>query len=88
MGEVSFFAYPGAAYGVEVATYDIDGDGKDEILSMPGPDPSRPAYVRAWNVDDGQVTAIQGIDYLPYGNRMTHGGRIAAGRFIGQGSAP
>jgi hypothetical protein len=78
---VSYFAYPNAAYGVVVSGFDVDGDGKDEILTMPGPDPAQPARVRAWNADGGVVTAVEGVDYIPYYSGITYGGRIAGGRF-------
>jgi hypothetical protein len=78
---VSFFAYPGAAYGVVVSASDVDGDGIDEILTMPGPDPAQMAHARAWNVDGGQVTVIEEIDFYPYSDEWRYGGRIAGGRF-------
>jgi len=81
LGGVSFFAYPDARYGVVVGAADVDGDGFDEILTMPGPDPGQPAHARAWNVDGGQVTAIDEIDFHPYSDEWRYGGRIAGGRF-------
>lgn len=81
MTTVSYFAYPNALYGVVVAAYDVDGDGVDEILTMPGPDPEQPAHAKAWNVDGEQVTAIEEIDFYPYSDEMRYGGRIAGGHF-------
>jgi len=78
---VSYFAYSDAQYGAVVAAYDVDGDGIDEILTMPGPDPSQPAHAKAWNVDGGEVTAISEIDFYPYSDEIRYGGRIAGGRF-------
>jgi hypothetical protein len=81
MATVSYFAYPDALYGAVVAAFDVDEDGIDEILTMPGPDPNQPAHAKAWNVDGGQVTAIDAIDFYPYSDEMKYGGRIAGGRF-------
>jgi hypothetical protein len=81
MPTVSFFAYPGARYGVVVSASDVDGDGIDEILTMPGPDPAQMAHARAWNVDGDQVSAIEEIDFYPYSDEWRYGGRIAGGRF-------
>jgi len=81
MTSVSFFAYPGAAFGAVVSAFDVDGDGIDEILTMPGPDPTRPAHAKGWNVDGGTVTAIDEIDFYPYSDEMRYGGRVAGGRF-------
>ncbi len=79
---VNFFAYPGALYGARVAAADIDGDGVDEILTMPGPDPSQPAWARGWNVDGGTAALITAIDFDAYGDLgLTKGGTIAGGNF-------
>jgi hypothetical protein len=82
MGGVSFFAYDGSLYGASVAAVDVDGDGYDEILTMPGPDPAQAAVARAWNVDGGTAALITGIDFDAYvGLGVTRGGRIAGGNF-------
>jgi hypothetical protein len=78
---VNYFAYPEGVYGAVVGAFDVDGDGTDEILTMPGPDPGRWAHARAWNVDGGPVTAIEAIDFFPFSDELRHGGRIAGGRF-------
>ncbi len=79
---VNFFAYPGALYGAQVAGADVDGDGTDEILTMPGPDPSQTALARAWNVDGGTATPITTIDFDAYGDLgLVQGGKIAGGDF-------
>ena len=79
---VSFFAYSGALYGVYVATVDLDDDGFDEILTMPGPDPTQPPLLRAWNVDGGTAELITTLDFDAYGDLgLTHGGKIAGGNF-------
>jgi len=80
--EVNFFAYDGALYGTFVAAIDVDSDGFDEILSMPGPDATQTALARCWNVDGGTAELITTIDFDAYGDMgLTHGGKIAGGNF-------
>jgi len=80
VGGISFFAYPGSLYGVQVATLDLDDDGYDELLTVPGPDPDWPAQVKAWNVDGGTATAIDTIDFDAYADgAFLHGGTVAGG---------
>ena len=77
---VSFMAYPDAAYGAAVGAADVDGDGVDEIVTMPGPDTAWGAHVRAWDVDNGSAALIGAIDFDAYdGLELTGGGRIAGG---------
>ncbi len=82
IGGVSFFANDGCLYGAFVACLDLDGDGYDEILTMPGPDPSQEAQARAWNVDGGTAALIGAIDFDAYGDMgLMRGGKIAGGGF-------
>ncbi len=76
---VSFFAYDGTKKGVRVGTGDVDGDGSDEILTMPGPDASVGAWVRAFDVIGGTASQITGIDFDAYDSSVTHGGNVAGG---------
>jgi hypothetical protein len=81
---VSFFAYEPSSsrYGAMVGSGDVDGDGIDEILTMPGRDPFQPPVARAWNVDGGTAGLIETIDFDAYGDMvLTHGGKIAGGGF-------
>ena len=78
---VSFFAYPGALYGVSLGCGDIDNDGFDEILTMPGPDPDQPARLRSWNVDGGSAAAGD-VDFEAFGDLgLGHGGNVTGGAF-------
>ncbi len=77
---VSFFAFTDSRYGVKVAGVDLDGDGIDEILATPGPDPDWPGQIRAWNVDGGTATAISSIDFDAYADGgYMFGGTVAGG---------
>ncbi len=77
---VSFFAYTGSLYGVRTALLDLDDDGYDELLTVPGPDPNWPGQVKAWNIDGGAATAIGGIDFDAYADKgFMHGGSVAGG---------
>jgi hypothetical protein len=82
---VSYFAYDGTLYGARVATLDVDGDGYDEILTMPGPEPGTRSIVRGWNYDgSGSTTMIPHLDYEAYRDeryQFTWGGSIAGGNF-------
>jgi hypothetical protein len=83
MPGVSYFAYAGAHYGVFVGAGDADGDGIEEILSMPGPDPEFPPLLRAWNADGGAVTPVGSIDFDPFQELdLTRGGRVDGGRLF------
>jgi hypothetical protein len=79
MPGVSFVAYEGTNKGVRVGTGDVDGDGADEILTMPGPDSSIGAIVRAFDVTGGDASAITGIDFDAYDASVTGGGNVAGG---------
>ncbi len=78
---VNFFAYPGALYGVNISCGDLDADGFDEILTMPGPDPDQPARLRVWNVDGGSASA-GAMDFDAFEDLgLGHGGNVAGGSF-------
>ncbi len=80
MPGVSFMAYETGLYGVAVGAADLDGDGMDEILTMPGPDPGRGTRIRAWNVDGGTATMVPDIDFTAFGDSgLNYGGKIAGG---------
>jgi len=75
----SWFAYSGLLHGARVAAADVDDDGIDEIVTMPGPDPEAAARLRAWNADGGSVALVGGIDFLAFDAWVTHGGSVAGG---------
>jgi len=79
MSGVSFFAYQGTQSGVQVSSGDVDADGVDEILTMPGPNANAGAIVRAFDVIGGVASPITGIDFDAYDGSVTHGGKIAGG---------
>jgi len=76
---VSFFAIWGY-YGARVSAADVDDDGIDEILSVPGAGPDNAAVVLAWNADGGEVSAVPGFYELIFTEWMTHGGTVAGVR--------
>ena len=78
---VSWFAYDGALYGARVACSDLDGDGTDEVLTMPGPDPGQPAHLRSWRFDGG--TVVPGaVDFDAFSDlALANGGSVSGGSF-------
>jgi hypothetical protein len=75
---VSYFAYGTNKWGVNVAAGDIDGDGRDEIVTGAGPGPIFGPHVRGWNVGAGTTVPISAVSFFAYGtNRM--GVNVACG---------
>jgi hypothetical protein len=78
---VSFMAYPDYRYGVVVTAGRADGEGKDEIITGPGPGLENAARVRAWEFDGGSVTASAGRDFLAFSEPdYLRGVNVAIGR--------
>ncbi len=81
MPGISYFAYPDADHGVVVGAADVDADGLDELLTMPGPSSLNAARLRAWDVDGG-TPHLDGKnwDFDAFDSWMTHGGRVAGSK--------
>jgi hypothetical protein len=80
MPGVDFLAYPSAMCGAVVTAADLNLDGVDEIITVPGPDAGWGARVLAWTVENGTVASMGDIDFDAYGDLgLTHGGKIAGG---------
>jgi len=75
LGGVNFIAYP-TGFGVTLACGDIDDDGMDEILTLPGPQPGAAAHLRSWNADGGAVSPST-LDSIAFDSWMGYGGRAA-----------
>ena len=77
---VSFFAYdPSFTGGVHVATGDIDGDGKDEIITGAGPGAG--PHVRAFESDGTPMP----VSFFAYDPSFTGGVHVATGDIDGDG---
>ena len=78
---INFFAWPPgeARYGANVFTgADLDGDGRNELVVGPGPDPSRATPLKVYRHTGSQVT--EWISLTAF-EGMSHGTNVAAGRF-------
>jgi len=72
----SFFAFETSRYGVRVSAGDLDRDGTDEILAVPGPDPGIGCLVRAFRLEGGVVTPVEEINFFAFA-LPGYGGSIA-----------
>ncbi len=86
---IDFTAFS-SKYGANVAVADIDGDGVNELLVAPGPDPAASPEVKAFKIDIsagvGNWSAVSaGLDLLPFKGKC--GANIAAGDLDGDGQA-
>jgi hypothetical protein len=63
---ISFFAYGTPRYGVRVSCGDLNGDGVDEMVTVPGPSPAFAAHVRAWRFDGSGVSELPEFNFLAW----------------------
>jgi len=85
MRDVNFFAYGTRKWGVNVSAGDVERDGRDEIITGPGPGQVFGPHVRAWNYTQAAgIKPITGISYFAYGTSK-YGVIAAPGDFDGDG---
>jgi hypothetical protein len=81
MAETSFLAYGTPRYGVNIAGGDITGNGRDEIITGPGPGPIYGPHVRVFTADG---TVLSGCEFMAYGTHRW-GVNVACGDIDGDG---
>ncbi len=79
----AFQAYGTSGYGVNVAFADLDGDGRDEIIT--GPAATYGPHVRVFRyLGGGRVDSVAGLSFMAYGTRR-YGVNVAGGDVTGDG---
>jgi len=77
---INFFAwdYPAVSYGARVSSgVDFNGDGREDMIVAPGPDPSAPAEVRVFGYDGSTSTLL--FSFGAYDSAVTHGVNAVGG---------
>jgi len=77
---ISFFAwdYPAVSHGARVSSgVDFDGDGREDMLVAPGPDPDAPPQVKAFGYDGSTVSLL--FSFGAYDAVVTHGANAVGG---------
>jgi hypothetical protein len=77
---ISFFAwdYPAVSHGARVSSgIDYDGDGREEMIVAPGPDPDAPPQIKVFGYDGSTVSLL--FSFGAYDEAVTHGANAAGG---------
>jgi len=80
IGWADFLSSPDV-HGVVVASWDLDKDGLDDIITMPGAGSGLSAKLQAFKQGESGVELLSDYDFLAYDYWMSHGGRVAGGTF-------
>ncbi|MFN7976426.1 MAG: S8 family serine peptidase [Acidobacteriota bacterium] len=85
MSKVNFVAFAAIAYGVNVASGNVDADPFDEIVAAPGPGntSSYPSRFLGYNYDNTSIGPLTGFDVTPFAT--FYGGRVGLGDVTGDG---
>ena len=78
---LNYMAYGTASWGVRVTSGDLDGDGRDEIVTTPGPGAWFPAHLRTWRFDGSRVTLVPELDFLVFDPSLPYGADAALARW-------
>ncbi len=81
MPGIDYLAYPYGRYGVVVGAADVDQDGIDELLTLPGPGPSNSAWLIGWHVETGEPEHSEySWNWNAFDSWLTHGGNVAGSK--------
>jgi len=79
MNGVSFIAYGGALlYGVRVSCADLDGDGRDELVTAPGPGATYSGHIRGFRFNGTEIEAVSQLDFIAFAEEGYRGGATVA----------
>jgi hypothetical protein len=80
-----FFAYGTRKFGAVVSYGDLDMDGRDEIVTGPGPGVVFSANVRGWDFDGASVTPVPGCNFIAFPSaQVRYGARVYCGADLNQ----
>jgi hypothetical protein len=78
----SFIAYGTRKYGVNVGSGDLDGNGRDDFLTGPGPGSTFTSHLRGWIYESGQISPMPGVSFFAYAD-PGYGVRLGTGNLDG-----
>ena len=71
-------AYRTLRFGVDVTAGDIDGDGRSEMVTAPGPGEMFGPHLRGFELENGPAAPIPGVSFSAF-STQGFGARAAAG---------